>query len=84
MVVPRVTLSNKAALLGAWLTLSRVGDSVLVTAGPDANFIYSSVFSAVLNNSRMVDFRSSSRGIESFYFTKPDTWQATDDIAQLR
>ena len=67
--MPRVTLSNRRR---CWAR-----ESVLVTAGLDANFIYSSV-------SRMVEFRSSSRGIEIFYFTKLDTWQATDDIAQLR
>ena len=83
--VPRLSFAHKPALLGAWVTLSRVGDTeVVITAGPGANFILASVFSAVLNNSHMVDFSSSSRGLDSFYFTKSDSWQATEDIAQLR
>ena len=77
--------ANKPPLLGAWMTLTRVGETeVVVTAGPGANFILASVFSAVLNTSHMLDFTSSSRGLDSFYFTKSDSWQATEDIAQLR
>ena len=83
--LPRLSFSSKRPVLGAWITLTRVGESrVLVTSGPGANIIMASVFSSVLNNSHMVDFSSSFRGLDSFYFTKSDSWQATEDIAQLR
>ena len=83
--LPRLMFAHRPPLLGAWMTLTRVGETeVVVTAGPGANFILASVFSAVLNNSHMVDYTSSSRGLDSFYFTKSDSWQATEDIAQLR
>ena len=52
--------------------------------GPEASNIYSDVFSAVLNNSRHVEFESSSRGLDNYYFTKRDSWRAADDVAQLR
>ena len=55
-----------------------------VTSGPGANQIYQNVLTSVLNGSFVVDFETSSRGLDSFYFTKADSWRTSDDIAQLR
>ena len=53
-------------------------------SGPAANQIYQNVLTSVLNDSFIVDFETSSHGLDSFYFTKTDSWRTSDDIAQLR
>ena len=81
---PQIMLSSREPILGKFIVLSRHGDTVTVTSGPGAATILANVFSAVLNNSQYVDFESSSHGLDNYYFTKRETWRATDDIAQLR
>ena len=57
---------------------------IMLLAGPGANLLYSSVFSSVLNSSQFVHQASSAQHGDTYYFSKPESWQATQDIAQLR
>ena len=84
VVEPQIMLSSKEPVLGKFIVLSRHGDTVSVTSGPGAATILANVFSSVLNNSQYVEFESSSHGLDNYYFTKRESWRATDDIAQLR
>ena len=84
VVEPQIMLSSKEPVLGKFIVLSRHGDTVSVTSGPGAATILANVFSSVLNNSQYVEFESSGHGLDNYYFTKRESWRATDDIAQLR
>ena len=81
---PQIMFSSKEAILGNFIVMSRHGDTVSVSSGPEASNILSNVFSSVLNNSEYVEYESSSHGQDNYYFSKKDSWRATDDIAQLR
>ena len=56
----------------------------MLLAGPGANLLYSSVFSSVLNTSQFVHQAICAQHGDTYYFSKPESWQATQDIAQLR
>ena len=84
--LPDISLSRTDPPLGKFIVLSQssADQRVSVYAGPGANQIYSSVFTAVLNSSFIVDYETVSHGLDSYYFTKPEVWRYSDDIAQLR
>ena len=81
---PNFVFSCQEAPFGNFIVLSKQNDRVNVYSGPGANQIYQNVFTSVLNNSYIVDYETVSHGMDSFYFTKPDSWKTSDDIAQLR
>ena len=83
-IYPEFVFSSQEPPFGNFIVLSKQNDRVNVYSGPGANQIYQNVFTSVLNNSRAVDFETVSHGTDSFYFTKPDSWKTSDDIAQLR
>ena len=53
-------------------------------SGPGANSIFSTVLGSVLNNTDMLNLVNREHGTQNYYFSKEDSWKATDDIAQLR
>ena len=82
---PTFILSYKEPPFGNFIVLSKQHKKeVEVFSGEGANQIYQNVLTSVLNGSSIVDFQTSSHGLDSFYFTKPESWRASDDIAQLR
>ena len=82
---PTFIISYKEPPFGNFIVLSKQHQKeVEVFSGPGANQIYQNVLTTVLNGSSIVDFQTSSHGLDSFYFTKSESWRASDDIAQLR
>ena len=82
---PNFVLSSKEPPFGNYIVLSKQHKrDVEIFSGEGADQIYQNVLTSVLNSSSMVDFKTSSHGFDSFYFTKAESWRASDDIAQLR
>merc|ERR1719481_1026765 len=71
---PPVSLSHREPTFGHSIVLSKTQNRVCVHSGPGSNQIYQNVLTSVLNDSYIVDFETSSHGLDSFYFTKTDSW----------
>ncbi|OQR66691.1 teneurin-3-like [Tropilaelaps mercedesae] len=77
-------LSTLHVPLGPGITISQSEGRARVRAVDKSNPINRDVFTAVFNNTQLVDVHLVMHGIDVFYFVKDATWKYDDDLTQLQ
>lgn len=82
-----VAISRKEPPVGKYILLSRAdGDRTLVRsiAAGHLNEVNRAIFSKVLEGANIVDYNVVSHGgVDSYFFTKENVWESSDDIKAL-
>ncbi|XP_074593790.1 teneurin-m-like isoform X2 [Brevipalpus obovatus] len=77
-------ISTENQPFGHGITVSSIESRALVSSAPDADPIRRDVFTKVFNNSFILDLNYVLKGLDSFYFVKPDLWRVGEDHSQLQ